>query len=601
MAILSTTRKAYRGNYTPLGNCVGYESGLSTASVMRYKFTTDEKGATKVRFQTSNCNLVYFQEGDSGAYDTIAKIRFIITAQATGYETYHGSAGTKCQYDYGDWLKGEIEMDLLPNTDYYLWIFPNFGGFAVWGIGSCTVETEGVYGQPSTISANDGYLGEDIPISITRGLDVMLHTVKVECAGLTKVLAEQSAQSPTFVWQPSIAEYAPLITKAAAADAVISVETFLNGNSLGVSTKTIKVKIPETALLPQISDGWVNAAPYNTGKASGFTVYIRTYSRAQITFDESKIDMSGTEGGSIAGYEITCNGSTVKESPYLTPVLSAETSVVCDVIDSRGRRISKTIKITPLPYSTPSLTQIGVERCDNTGALTEDGYYHKVSATAIYSTLSGQNGITLRTAFRNLQGSFGSYSNLESGKAAVIYGTRPDASYEVRIEVTDKLGNSSSATRRLPTRQWAMKFRADAQGVAFGKAPEFEKAMELPEDWTVRRGLEDRVMWASGIQTFTGTLLASGWTSVSWGCYQTIDFPNSGILAHSSANAVNQHVEVGLNTGSYGQGGANSQVIEVDEAWSNVFRAIPYANSVQFNAKEIPTVDIPVYAWVVNK
>ena len=49
---------------------------------------------------------------------------------------------------------------------------------------------------------------------------------------------------------------------------------------------------------------------------------------------------------------------------------------------------------------------------------------------------------------------------------------------------------SSSALRRLPTRRWAMKFRPDGQGVAFGKAPEQARCLELPGDWQIRLGQE---------------------------------------------------------------------------------------------------------------
>lgn len=101
-------------------------------------------------------------------------------------------------------------------------------------------------------------------------------------------------------------------------------------------------------------------------------------------------------------------------------------------------------------------------------------------------------------------------------------------------------------------------------------------------------------------QTFTGTLLASGWTTTAWGAYQQLTFAGSGIIAYSSAAANNQHIEVGLNTSAFATN-ENPNAIEADEAWANIFRAIPLNNGVQFNFKEVPTVDIPVYAWVVNK
>ena len=588
MASLTTTKTSYRGKLSSLGPCVGYEPAHGTPSVMRYKFTTDEKGATSISFKTSNCDLAHSTYGDDSAGDTIAKIRFSVTSQATGFENYVGSKGTLCGYSYGNYLKGEQDIDLLPNTDYYLWIYPNFKSYAVWNIGDCTIETAGQYGTPSTISAADGYLDQDIPITLTRGLDSMLHTVKVECCGKEEILAENSEEYPTFIWHPSLEKYAPLIAQASYAEATITVETFLNGNSLGESSKTIAVKIPENELLPQVNDGWVNASPYNIGAADGFTVYISGYSRAEISFDSSKIDMSGSMGASVKGFEISCGGIVVSASPYLTPILTAETNIVCSVIDSRDRRISKTIKVTPLQYSPPALTQISVIRCDANGNETDDGTYYKATATAIYSSLSGQNTYTMRSAYRTLQGSFGTGIAMSSGKPQIIQGTSPDASYEVRIELSDMLGNKTSITRKLPTRQWAMKFRENAQGVAFGKAPEFEKALELPEDWTVRRGLTDRAMWSSDIRTPNTTIPAAGWENK--GSYAQQAVTVSGIL---STDIVIADIMI------YAMGLENK--ILANEEWSKVFYISATANTLTLYATSPLALDIPIKLVVIRK
>lgn len=99
-------------------------------------------------------------------------------------------------------------------------------------------------------------------------------------------------------------------------------------------------------------------------------------------------------------------------------------------------------------------------------------------------------------------------------------------------------------------------------------------------------------------KTFSGTLLADNWTAVNWGGYQTVYFADSGILSHTSSNVDSQHVEVGLDTGAIGN---NAGSITADEMWSNIFRAIPVSGGVQFNFKEIPSIDLPVYARVVYK
>lgn len=101
-------------------------------------------------------------------------------------------------------------------------------------------------------------------------------------------------------------------------------------------------------------------------------------------------------------------------------------------------------------------------------------------------------------------------------------------------------------------------------------------------------------------QTFTGTLLANGWTGTTWGAYQQLVFTGSGILAHSAANVDTQSVEVGVDTGAF-QMSENPAAIAAAEAWADIFRAIPVNNGVQFNFRAAPAIDIPVYARVVYK
>ena len=116
----------------------------------------------------------------------------------------------------------------------------------------------------------------------------------------------------------------------------------------------------------------------------------------------------------------------------------------------------------------------------------------------------------------------------------------------------------------------------------------------------IRDGAVTAAKVASGAvsKTFTGTLLASKWTSADFGAYQTVYFEGSDIRSHTDANVHDQHVEVGLDTGAIG---VDADIVSADEAWGNIFRAIPVSGGVQFNFTEIPTIDIPVYAWVVNK
>jgi hypothetical protein len=104
-------------------------------------------------------------------------------------------------------------------------------------------------------------------------------------------------------------------------------------------------------------------------------------------------------------------------------------------------------------------------------------------ASAAYSPLDGENSATLTAATRTSGGTWSAETALTSGAQSVFSGFSADTSYEVRVTVTDRLGLSATFSRIVPTRRWALKFRPDGNGVAFGKAAETDGAMELGNDW----------------------------------------------------------------------------------------------------------------------
>ena len=140
-----------------------------------------------------------------------------------------------------------------------------------------------------------------------------------------------------------------------------------------------------------------------------------------------------------------------------------------------------------------------------------------LQAEAEYSALGGENSCSLSAALRAPEGSFGAETAMVSGQTAVIGGQSPDRSVECRITAADALGRRATALRLLPQRRWAMKFRPDGRGVAFGKAPERAEALELPAGWQIRVGAES--LWS--LLHPVGTLLLAdaapaegSWTEV---------------------------------------------------------------------------------------
>ena len=271
----------------------------------------------------------------------------------------------------------------------------------------------------------------------------------------------------------------------------VSVQTYnSSGTAIGSPATTSLTIYADADMKPVVSSGWVSLAPYNTGAVSGFTGYVQGYSRAQATFNSSKISMTNAVGASIASYSVTCQGATDNTSPYQTGVLSSTSvSVVCTVTDTRGRSASQTFTLTVMAYAKPKLTGIAIFRCNTNGTASEDGTKYSAKATLTYSSLNSQNRATLVCAVAAAGGSYGSAEALTSGQARISTANlNADQSYTVRITATDALGNTDVYYQVLPTRKWAMKFRPTGNGVAFGKAAEYNNTFEITADWAVRVG-----------------------------------------------------------------------------------------------------------------
>lgn len=269
--------------------------------------------------------------------------------------------------------------------------------------------------------------------------------------------------------------------------ATISVQTYSDESCTSEIGSPVTQDFTVTAdagMKPSVSAGWASIAAYNTGAAAGLLGYIKGYSQAAVTFDGSYVDLTDAVGASVASYSVTCQGETVSESPYRTPVLT-QSSLVCTVTDTRGRSASETFGVALMDYARPALSGISVFRCDANGDPDEDGTMFSAKAVLAYSSLNGQNACPLTAAHRAAGGSYGAAAALTSGTASLLGPISADLTYNVKIAATDALGNRTEFFATIPTRKWAMHFRPNGTGVAFGKAAERDRTFEIDAGWDV--------------------------------------------------------------------------------------------------------------------
>lgn len=334
---------------------------------------------------------------------------------------------------------------------------------------------------------------QTITVSVSRKTSAAYHIATVSIYGTTVHTSEAFAVSCNFTAQR---DWFSIYPRATTIQATVSVQTYTDWRCTSAvgSPAIAYVQInADAGMKPKVSAGWATISAYNTGtpvSSAGITGFVKGYSKAKVTFDSSKVDMSSAPGAWSETYSVTCQGVTDSADPHLTPVLaSTSVSVVCTVTDTRGRSASQTFTISVMDYAKPALSEIAIFRCDTSGAASEDGTKYSAKATLTYSSLNGQNTATLVCAVAAAGGSYGPAEALTSGQARTSTANlSADCSYTVRITATDALGNTAIYYRSLSTRKWAMKFRPDGQGVAFGKAAEFDKTFEIADDWNVKFG-----------------------------------------------------------------------------------------------------------------
>lgn len=493
MTVTTTGRTMYRGGASNNSYQIGYEASTGMSRVIRYSFTTPADGVSKLSF--TGAHLAH------GASYSWSGLNWYVTTSPTSHlnagpgTVSHGTltiTGNGKDYDIST---GEAAVNLPANTEAYIYIFPNNTNYFLWNfvnVTSLSITTAAGSSTIAAITQTVETLGT-LTVSLNKAVDAFRHRLKVTAGDKTLYTSElfDTSHSVTVprTWFDSF-------SSATMISATATVTTYNGDTAVGTASAAVTITADD-GMRPQISEGWATAAPYNIGAVAGLTGYIAGYSQAEVSFNTAKLTQAA--GAALASVTVTCSGAVVTAAPYRTPILLGAADVVCMATDSRGRTATQTIRIEPMAYAPPMLSQVQILRCTAAGVEAEDGNHYSAKATAIFSALGGQNTLTLTAAHKIQGGVYGTETPLTSGETAIIGTISPDSTYQVRITATDALGNTTISVASLPTRQWALKFRPNGQGAAFGKAAETDKALEIPADW----------IFKIGGNTLTAELLAS--------------------------------------------------------------------------------------------
>ena len=251
-------------------------------------------------------------------------------------------------------------------------------------------------------------------------------------------------------------------------------------NILVYTDLTITLYPPDNAI-PVVSDGWFTAAADNSGGAASQISgeFVKSYSKARITFDPSKI--STKYGATVRSLSVIYNGvkNTAVSNVATTDILvDSESELILSVTDTNGVRKEVRHTLTTKSYFPPTITDISVFRSDSLGSPDDTGRYIAVRATAKCTNLNG-NIANLYAQYKPNGGSYTQKRIVPSGIMTVINQTEisQTQSYFVLLTVEDKISSATYQASILTTGV-TVHLRDGGKAVGVGKYAEQDDVFE---------------------------------------------------------------------------------------------------------------------------
>lgn len=353
---INTTGTYYRNGAGAFSGCIGYESGASRTSVARYEFVSPPTGATEISWRSSNCSLTnYYYNDGSGtqlAWSFVGCFNWLITTDPDGYKYYIGDAGNDIGVEGGEYFYGSTNINLLPNTTYYLFVFPDNGFrsmYAIFNIGSVVITASGAYGVSSLLATNAN-IGSTSALTINRYSNSFTHTIQYKISGqsnFTTIYTKTSEVS--FSWLVPIETYNYMSSTDRQISITFKCITYSGDVVLGDSETVIQAYAVESVCKPNISATYtlLNDASALTGNN---TTVILNWSNVKID-----VSASGNNGATISSYAIIHNGNTYNASTYTFNKVQVGTFTY-RATDSRGYISEGVITLNTIPYFNPTIT-----------------------------------------------------------------------------------------------------------------------------------------------------------------------------------------------------------------------------------------------------
>lgn len=338
-------------------------------------------------------------------------------------------------------------------------------------------------------------------IAINRAASGFTHTIQAYYNGTWNNIATGVGDS--YEWTPakSLAQY--FTTSPATVD--LRIITYNGSTQLGYNDYSKALTLNATSdMVPTVTVTVTDTEGY-LAKYGGL---VQNKSKVKVTLSETL-----SYGSPIKSRTVQIDNEYFSESPATAsgPVSGTSLTVKASVTDNRGMTDSASVKPTVLSYADPNVNSIAVARCNSAGTANDSGTYAKVTYNISVAALNSKNAKSAKimwkaitaTTWNSVALSMSDYTLSGStviGGGALATGT----TYEVKVVVADNFTTKESAVMTVPTSFAIMNFKA--QGVAFGKLSERDKAMEIAEGFPLWTGSTRLSITASELATLKSAL-----------------------------------------------------------------------------------------------
>lgn len=336
--------------------------------------------------------------------------------------------------------------------------------------GTATVTASAVSGVSSFSCANSVNFGSALAVTISRIKSSFTHSVAYTInSSYTNTLTGQGTSASYTI--PT--SWAASVPAASAVNMTVTVTTYNGSTNLGSASKTVSATVPSS---------WVPSFTLAAEAVSAFnSQYLKGVSKVKLTASSA----SPSTGSQITSYSFSGNNVSKTASSTATSynvtsdllTVAGTNTYTVKVTDKRGRTTTKTINITVVDYSTPTV-KLNVGRYTSSGTADNFGDHGRMSVTGSWSSVSGNSWTLTLKQKKKTASSYTTVNTWSSQTASAVSKTSDlfvadvDSAYDCQATITDAVGKSSTVTIALSTGRAIMDWFKDKVVGIFSTASE---------------------------------------------------------------------------------------------------------------------------------